>query len=505
MIAKWYLQLMALMIAFVSCYEDKGNYDYEEKFEVEVSGLVSQYDRLSMVDSLFLQPQLLPAEREYDYFWGVYVNLGSGKTTPLDTISREKNLVYRVALMPGSYVLVFSATDRKTEIRHIKTMTLNVTTSLAEGWYILKNQDGRTDLDVHNKEGVAAGLLAAINAGNNLIGEARSLYYENYQYVVWDDEKNAFVRTKTLFAVSDRDAKAVDIYTGKIIHDWEDLFYIAPDARKPADIFSSTSSLGLVNDGKVATIYTAMTNGGKFGVPLSGSYRLSREKVAAPGGCIFFDELSSSFCTVADNSSAIVTITDKGSDTTQSYPPINHLDAELLFMGVCGPYARSAYALLKKPDQYLLMKLDASRYVRPGTTEIPNIALQCDVLDDDSGLVKADCWATNTDNPIIYFVREHKIYSCNVENNYEEKPEQLLPDQGEVTYIKHLKYSPYGHNKEAFDHLAVATYLNGKYRLYLYDIKAGHLQPDPKYLEGEGKVGKAMYLSVIRQAQTNLY
>ena len=54
----------------IACYEDKGNYDYTDKLEITVSGIQEAYNRI-VGDTISLKPQITPANREYDCFWGI--------------------------------------------------------------------------------------------------------------------------------------------------------------------------------------------------------------------------------------------------------------------------------------------------------------------------------------------------------------------------------------------------------------------------------------------------
>lgn len=133
----------------VGCYEDKGNYTYTELLEIKVDSVKQFYPNyLSLIDTLYIEPKVGPADLEYDYVWSVYENNVQGFVPPVDTISRTCELSYPVTLKPGSYTLLFSVTEKKSGIFRIVRSNLTVGTALTIGWYVLKSQEGYSDLDV---------------------------------------------------------------------------------------------------------------------------------------------------------------------------------------------------------------------------------------------------------------------------------------------------------------------------------------------------------------------
>lgn len=51
----------------VSCFEDKGNYDYSDFTDPEISNVEDSYSKISFKDTLFINPEMTPADAEYDY------------------------------------------------------------------------------------------------------------------------------------------------------------------------------------------------------------------------------------------------------------------------------------------------------------------------------------------------------------------------------------------------------------------------------------------------------
>ena len=67
---------------------------------------------------------------------------------------------------------------------------------------------------------------------------------------------------------------------------------------------------------------------------------------------------------------------------------------------------------------------------------------------------------------------------------------------GEVTYISNRYWWSNQDEDNNFDYLAIGTYVNGRYKIYLYHTIGGIPNGQPeRILEGEGKVLKMHFLS----------
>ena len=69
--------------------------------------------------------------------------------------------------------------------------------------------------------------------------------------------------------------------------------------------------------------------------------------------------------------------------------------------------------------------------------------------------------------------------------------------------MRHLKLNDTANPENNFSYLVVATCLNDKYKVYLYNIQAGNLQNSPQIMEGEGKVGGVIYINNSLYTQIN--
>lgn len=482
--------LLLLLAGISSCYKDKGNYNYSELLEITIDSIQESYGSYALIDTLRIRPKISPENLEYDYWWGVYETNVQGYAPQLDTLYYTRDLEMPMTLSPGTYSLVFCAKEKSTGVAGLTRASLTVVTTLSEGWYVLRSQNGYTDLDLFTGNNKIENVIATNNEGRQLKGEATALSHLS-AYKSWDEANSRYVNTNTLFALSNEDMVALRVNEGTIIRSFEDLFYNTPDVAAPQDIYGGFTDLYMMNNGKMYTIYNMSSNSGRFGEPKGGDYKLSPYRVH--NGIrypLLYDENSCSFCSADTWDNLMLPLKDEGPVDSIPLPPVNNMDADLLFMG---PTSSScAYALMKKKqeDLYLLFNLNADCY-----TPYNNPIQTWDTLDNSLGLLQADRWATNTANHIIYYAIGNTIYSCNVDGGYQERVQQTLPAGEEITYMRHLTYSVYNDPSVGFDYMAVASFNGANYKVYFFELQAGNLQNDPEILEGEGKVGALMYVN----------
>ena len=482
--------LLLLITGISSCYKDKGNYDYDALLEITIDSIRESYTSYALIDTLRIHPEISPANSEYEYWWGVYETNVQGYAPQLDTLYYTRDLEMPMTLSPGTYSLVFCAKEKSTGIAALTRADLTVVTTLSKGWYVLRSQGGYTDLDLFTETDKIENVIAINNEGKQLKGEATALSHLS-AYKSWDEANSKYVNTNTLFALSSEDMVALRINEGTIIRSFDELFYNTPAVAAPQDIYGGSFDIFMMNDGKMYTIYNMSSNSGRFGEPKGGDYKLSPYRVH--NGLLnplLYDENSCSFCSADTWGNLMLPLKDEGAVDTIPLPPVNNMDADLLFMGPTS--SNCAYALMKKKqeDLYLLFNLDADCY-----TPYNNPIQTWDTLDNSLGLLQADRWATNTANHIIYYAIGNTIYSCNIDGNYQERVQQTLSAGEEITYMRHLTYSVDNDPDAGFEYIAVASFDGTNYKVYLFELQAGNLQNDPEILKGEGKVGALIYVN----------
>ena len=149
-----YPAMFGCLLSLYSCVEDKGSYDHLPVNEITVTGTEKTYSVLAGITELTIEPTITGTilgddDSQYEYTWYACQNdLGSDQHTHT-VLGHEKNLKTTVVMNPGSYSLYLIIKDNSTGMEWIiSDMTLQVSTSLTSGFYVLgEKEDGLIGID----------------------------------------------------------------------------------------------------------------------------------------------------------------------------------------------------------------------------------------------------------------------------------------------------------------------------------------------------------------------
>lgn len=483
---KKYIILFMSLSLLISCYKDKGNYDYKPTINIKVSGIEQKYELEAFKDILEINPKIVPENLDYKYYWIVYPE-GSSDISAFDTISMQKDLKQELTLSPGGYNLRFCAEDTKTGIFSYTEHKLSVRTEQVKGWWVLKADDGYTDIDIHTSTTVFPNRIRRTNKNIGLLGHPiRLILHNDWLRPIYNNEgKNLkFVSTKSVFVASDKDIKVLDYYTNKIIGNFENLFFdgYAP-TKKPNDLFLANRDVILINDDKLHYIKSVgMSKTGFFSNPIEGDYKISSHKATNflwyP---LLFNEKKSAFSTF---SSSDIDLREYRNNPLK--------DVELLFLGhkkFINP-AEYAYAVMKSKvsnEKYFIKLRSNNR----STSKSP--ILKIDTLPTSLKINNADGYTTAKDYNQIFFRVGNTIWSYDADNII-EKEQIKIPINEKITYMENLITSV---PKQEHSYMVVATESSSRYKVYIYDIQAGNIKPIPvKILSGDGLAKKVSYMEL---------
>lgn len=137
-----------LMINLAACYDDMGNYDYTDLPDIDIkiqdTVYATQFKTLELTADVDLNDA---PESDYEFNWRIWSN-DIGGVWEQKEIGNSRNLTYEVAEVPGSYTLVLTVTNKKTEVQTYKQIYLAVQGSITEGWMVLQEREGKTDFDL---------------------------------------------------------------------------------------------------------------------------------------------------------------------------------------------------------------------------------------------------------------------------------------------------------------------------------------------------------------------
>lgn len=162
--------LLCLMLPlWLSCADDKGNYDYRE-----LNDLTLTFDEAYSV--IAREPFAITPKVEavsgfnadaYTYEWKVYDRTGAAE--PI-TLGNSLNLDLTLNIPQGTYLLQLKVTEKATGVFYQLTATLQVDTPTSLGWLILCSDGGRVRLDmvshIKNEDNVYYDILAGTELEN---------------------------------------------------------------------------------------------------------------------------------------------------------------------------------------------------------------------------------------------------------------------------------------------------------------------------------------------------
>lgn len=488
------LFFLALFTACIDSSEDV----YGERLEIRVEN-IDQDIRVNIGSLLKISPKIYPEDRNYECFWGIANR--NNLYSIIDTLSHERDLDYVVTLNTGSYTLRFCAKDTETGIFSYTEYNLSVETDMSTGWWILKSNENGTDVDIFTEEKKIENVVYSYN-GKTLVGNPVDLAYTP-NYFVFDASTDTDINKSVVFLGSEEDLMVVDLFTGKILCTYEDLFYEFPAQRKVQAVFKGASDVHLLADGSLYTMpisrYTPHYK--QFVIKHGGDYVLSPYRIASGwSNPMLFDESKSSFC-IADRT-ALELVYGK----PDAFPSHSNLNMDLLYMGgrtTSTSGGENGYALLKVKgkEEYKLAYIDATRSVSNlSSSSAANhcIILEMRDLPNTLDILKSEIRAQNQDNDIMYFVKDNQVYSCHLET-FEERIQSTDLSAGEtITYMEYTKFmQPYNDTSQWFDYLLVGTKSANGYKLYFHPIQAGTLQSAIKVFEGKGEIKRAIYIGMV--------
>ena len=160
--------ICSLALALSACFDDKGNYDYEEITELNIENIPELIEVLGNSDQIVVTPKITsPVEGEildgnpnYEFTYKLEKKTGGTLQQGQQWVKINQNNslnVDTIAAFPaGTYIVWFSAKDLRTGIEATKTFDIKVTSPTYEGWMVLCNEG--------KEERVRLDMISAISA-----------------------------------------------------------------------------------------------------------------------------------------------------------------------------------------------------------------------------------------------------------------------------------------------------------------------------------------------------
>ena len=490
-----------VLFVLTACIDDRGNYDYmpvDEVVPAKISGLEENYDFLfGSTYQLNATVEGLEDENKYQFMWYIYKYPNNSER---DTLGYGKELDLHVTQETGNYFLYFEVRDKQTDVFVNWKMDVSITTELSQGWFIVKDKNGETDVDFVNKDNCLMSDILKTNINTTLSGEGVSIFYHSKHSHDVENEDGTVTKLtnqKVFYILSTNDMKVVNAENLQLYKNYEDCFYEAPAVRSPEYIMGGTSQVNLINNGKVHMYGAMSTNSGKFSYSKVGMYDLAPYCVdISSNRYVVFDKVTRSLCTVDNNESGLVQFSAPAPGTPD-FGNTENMDADLktlLFWKkeyIPNPYAfyYYLYALMKDDSgkNYIAtLKCDKTTYPLTGYDEIPAGCLIGD----------GEAFVCHASSPCIYFGIDNVLYMHEVGPSKDPAVrEHKLHTFSSDETIAMMRLSSAG---ATGNHLVVLTNSSSGWKLYVFPMIAGSADVDFSNLvplaSGEGTGRYCTYL-----------
>lgn len=470
-----------LFFGMVACYDKDENYEYKPKTELSVilNGLKKSYT--SLEDTLYCDPDIMVSDsaHELKYEWSIFTAYDKDKTpevVPVTVIGEEKVLRYPVTEKPNSYTVMLRVINENTAQEVCVYEDIRVINELSEGFYVMKEVEGDSDLDLHFLDGEKLENLLYRKNGVRLAGAPNSCsVLLKYSYI--DTTTAAFVPTTALALATKEDFHIVDVADLGTIYSHENMFYgeVPGGEESLFACFHCYGTSYFSDKGTYFCYYDLLWgNGGSGKFPVA---------TAINGGCkpninicsdgsnvFFFDELNGRFLCI-DANGGLYDYPD------QEGIPVNGIRHSLLFLGNTGGKQVAIFQDADDAEKLWLYELElvvedpwwGGTMANTGNpiTKVSEIS--------NEKLKKAELFCSNeTSARILYFVMEDQVYAYDIDNQTETLLNLDGLDAGEeISFIRHRYWGREADPEKNFDCLVVGTQTGNDYEICMYDLTGG--------------------------------
>lgn len=455
----------------MSCYKDKGNYDYTVLPEVSIENLEDFYSK-SQLDSIVLEPEMVTADGAYDendwtYLWRLY----PGKNV-MDTIGYERVLRYQFTEEPGSYNIYFTAINKRTEVKYSKDIEINLSGVYMDGWMVLYEEDGNCDFDLLNDRFFSRydqdediyfrHVYETVNGepfpGNPVKIAPYYFPYTQYDYIISETEA-ARLSVNSMEKLQDVNNFVLGLENPK----YENYFYIYYGAyRQGAEVLFSDGHIYLYSLGEDDGFAEPIAHDGLTYYAAPFASRNSKWTVVT----VFYDQENCRFLEVQYQIFEVAEIVDS---PTAKFS-LNNMNADMVFMQ--DGFQKYEYAVMRDRTSgiYSLYVLDVAD--NESYAEAKYEMTQCPGIED------AISFAVGSRGEVFYYATPDQVYLYDYRTSNSAQnciPSLQLEAGEEITCVRIFRPNEYNWMvNHPYDNkvLMVATYNanSGQGTLYMYYI-----------------------------------
>ncbi|MFC3196117.1 PKD-like family lipoprotein [Parapedobacter deserti] len=330
----------------VSCHKDRGNYDHLTlaPMEIDVEGVPQSYTLLRF-DTLTIRPKVRyggvtvdPADAklpQLEFSWEMYPAQIDREIIERHTLSDSIALHAEMNQRELTWEVLFTVTDKETGVKAFSKFNVAITPALAEGWMVLYERNGATDVGIISNNDISKTQVAervfmdvySASNGAPLRGTPGSIIYST---------ANMPGRMK-LYVQSSEDIASINLNTFERVASFDDgLFWTRPAVAAPALVTATPSRKEfLINDNRLHVLdYTVIAPGDRaFNDALGGSYGMLAPWIATATSpafeAILYDQTNQRFMKVMQRGSEVVPISTVQSEGTPF--DVNEVGMELIF------------------------------------------------------------------------------------------------------------------------------------------------------------------------------
>ncbi|BAV07295.1 PKD-like family protein [Filimonas lacunae] len=322
-----YLIGVVLVCFFMqSCYKDKGNYDYQPVGNVLIdtadNGILSsyaiyRYDTLRIAPKIYFNGTLVTDEKsvadKLDFTWVIFQATTGGIINTRDTLSHTIALSEPMIRPSGKWIVHLTVRELATQVETYIRFPVELSeTTLPDGWMVLYEKDGRTDVGVivddRSKKGVVTAklFLDLVKGSNGIALEGKPVGMVH---------SIAPLSSGEVLVASEHDFIAADKNSFEATFQFTDLFWTPPAEKSLQALMGSYQRKELVvNNNKIHTVNFASSGlfrTNKLGPAISGSYGTLANWAAPYYGAsydaVVYDKTNKKFIYVAANA---ITVSD---------------------------------------------------------------------------------------------------------------------------------------------------------------------------------------------------
>ncbi|WP_437921446.1 PKD-like family lipoprotein [Sphingobacterium sp. LRF_L2] len=440
------LVFFSVFFIISGCYKDKGNYEYVEldqvlidtsNLNIQDSYSLYRYDTLTIAPKIYFNGKQITDESsvkdQLSFTWSIYqANIG-GTLQTRDTLSHKIILNNPITKPTGGWIVMLTVRDLKTNTDSYQKFNLQLDESLSDGWMVMYEKDGNTDVglivDERSKPGtvnqrIFTDIIKNTN-GAALEGKPISLL-----------QSASPLTSKEVVVASEKDMQAFNYTDFERAFSFENFFYGAP-TTKALTAFTANNARKefVINNNKihVANFSSGTTRTILFSVPLSGNFgELANwnPKFYAQGfDAVAYDKTNKKFVYVVAGSIAVSDIPAQTATTAEWSPSNVGLDLKV------SDYGRLNY-------EYLIMNDANNHYLLTanfmGTA--PLFALKKYNISDAPDISNVSAMASSSTGSYILYGANEKVYLHKYETNQAIENIWTAPAGEKITSIRFLKF-----------------------------------------------------------------